>query len=223
MAAFLIVQECVVLALVALLIALWWSTRKVSKERAAESEYRAELVRRLHVAYGVATKELAAWRGISLYVSHCATAMPGPADYAAVNGSGTPKSRQTSPWHQKIDEYVGSLQDMTDSRFDGPRGPREWRVDMHTHGPRYDPYGGNGRPRAHVSTRFDVPVQELGSAGARVLVELCGVPPRFDYPNFDDELDELVTIGGWYHELPTKQPAATVAGEITTEEISSDH
>lgn len=227
MAAFLIIQECVVLALAALLGLLWWSTRQASKTIAAESERRAELLYRMTRAYGAVKAEVEQWRALQLRVDCCPVRLPTPADYAAVNGSGRPPRRQQcGPWHKVIDEPLSFAQEeIRPPRITDPGLTRRagvFRIDYAAEWMRGDrkPYGA----RAIVSTRFYT--EGLGGTaglgGSEVVIFLEHVPARAALPDFDDELGELETAGGWYHVRPTNQPAATAAGETTMQGVSND-
>jgi hypothetical protein len=232
MAAFLIIQECVVLALVFLLSVLWWQTREGSKAIAAESERRAEVLRRVVIAYGGSKAEVEQWRRIQLRIEHCPVRMPTPADYAAVNGSGRPPYRQQSgPWVRAVDEPLSLAQSqiraprVTDSTLTRRVGP--FRIDYSAEWLRADhkPYGA----RAIVSTAFytDGLGGTPGLGGARVLVSLDGVPARATLPDFETELGELETAGGWYFVPPfagNKAAAAVAAAQLEMMEgTDSDH
>lgn len=205
MAAFLIIQECVVLLVAALLGLLWWSTRESSKRHQDESERRAEVLRRVTLAYGATKAEVEQWRRLALRIDYCPVAPPTPADYAAVNGSGKPpKRRQRGPWRLGIDEPIGVVQptiaDMRRSKIPGTRTVMAWRVDFAHEwtATKRRPYG----ERAHVSTRFTT-VTDLAVPGDfEVVVILCGVPAPAELPDFDDLLGDLETSGGWYHVPP---------------------
>lgn len=225
MAEFLIIQECVVLALATLLALLWWSTRSVSKAQAAENERQADVLRRVVLAYGAVKAEVAQWRQLKLMVEHCEVSLPTPADYAAARHSGDqPRRRQAGPWHRAVDEPLSRVQHLI--RPPHPTGPLHqrsgpFRVDMSL------------RNRARLGSRADVSTRFYtgglggtpGLGGSEVLVTLCGMPAAAQLPDFESELGELETAGGWYHIPPVNKAAAAVAAVQLdmAEGTDSDH
>lgn len=227
----LIIQECVVLLVAALLGILWWGTRSVGKTLAAENERRAEVLRRVTLAYGAVKTEVEQWRQLKLMVEHCPVSLPTPADYAAANGSGKPaRRRQCGPWTRAVDEPLTRVQHLI--RAPRPTGPLTqrtgpFRIDLSAEWLKRDrkPYGF----RADVSTRFytDGLGGTPGLGGSEILVTLCGVPAYAKLPDFDDELGELETAGGWYH-VPAhasgnKAAAAVAAVQLEMEGNGDDH
>lgn len=223
MAEFLIIQECVVLALVAVLVLLWLGTRSVSNAQAAENERQADVLRRVSIAYGAVKAEVEQWRALQLRVDCCPVQMPTPADYAAVNGSGRPPRRQQcGPWRKAVDEPLSLAQaEIRPPRVTDPgltRYAGVFRIDYSAEWMRGDrkPYGA----RAIVSTRFYT--EGLGGTaglgGSEIVIFLEHVPARAELPDFETELGELETAGGWYHVPPhpsgNKAAAAVAAAQL---------